>query len=187
MHKQIRYLGIFAAVLFALTIVNVVGGGVLSKFGVLPRQVSGLIGIIFSPAIHGSWSHFINNILAFSILSFFLFQFGEKRYYRVLMASWLLTGIAVWLFARSSYHIGLSGIVYALWGYLLVYGVMRRALKSMIISFIVLVFYGSMVFGVFPIRQWMSFESHLFGALIGSYFGIYYARRDKKQAKKVIG
>ncbi|WP_413111740.1 rhomboid family intramembrane serine protease [Thaumasiovibrio sp. DFM-14] len=187
MQKHVKYLGVFGGGLLALTALNVVYGGGLSHWGILPRQLSGLTGIVFAPVLHASWSHFFGNILSFYVLSFFLFQFGAARYYRVLFVSWILTGFAVWLFARAHYHIGLSGVIYSLWAYLLVYGVLRKSIKSAAIALVVVLIYGSFIWGVFPAQRWMSFESHLFGALIGGYFGFFYARRDKCRADKVVG
>ncbi|WP_159064956.1 rhomboid family intramembrane serine protease [Thaumasiovibrio subtropicus] len=187
MKKHVQYLGVFAALLLILTIVNVLTNGSLSHLGIYPRSATGLIGVFLSPFIHSGWQHFFSNIISFSVLSVFLFQFGEKRFYRVLAVSWLLTGLSVWLLARDAYHVGLSGVIYALWSYLLIYGVMRRSVKSMLISFLILIFYGSMVFGVFPGQARISFESHLFGAIVGGYFGWRYARKDKRMADRVVG
>ena len=78
-------------------------------------------------------------------------------------------------------HVGLSGIVYGLWAYLLVYAIIFRSMKSIAIAVIVMFLYGSMVWGFIPAHEWISYESHFFGALSGAFAGYLFAKRDKKQ------
>nr|WP_086938463.1 rhomboid family intramembrane serine protease [Thaumasiovibrio occultus] len=187
MRQHLINLGVFLAILLALTVVNVVFFSI-DSWGILPRDSAGLKGILFSPLIHASFPHFFGNAVSFSILSVALIQFSARRYYRILIISWLLTGLAVWLLARgNSYHVGLSGIIYALWGYLICYGFLRRSIKSLLISLAVLIFYGGMLFGVLPSNFRISFESHLFGAVVGGLLAYYDAQRDKKRASADIG
>src|SRR5205085_11881747 len=87
-------------------------------FGIFPRSVSGLKGIIFSPLIHGSWSHLASNSIPLLILGFMLIYFYRHIAYRVFLMVWLIDGIGVWLIGRDAYHIGASGIVYGMASFL---------------------------------------------------------------------
>ncbi|GAL03080.1 GlpG protein [Photobacterium aphoticum] len=86
---------------------------------------------------------------------------------------------------RESYHIGLSGIIYGLWGYLLVYAIMYRSLKSIVIAIIVMFLYGSFVWGLLPLHEGVSYEGHIFGGLSGGVLGYLYALKDKQHQTAV--
>ena len=98
----------------------------LTKYGILPLQVEGLPGILFSPFIHGSYDHLISNSVPFLVLAFALFYFYRHLAYRILFLIYILSGLCVWLGGRDSYHIGASGIVYGLATFLFFSGVLRK-------------------------------------------------------------
>ncbi|KLV03363.1 protease [Photobacterium aquae] len=166
------------AVCVVVHIVNVVSAGYLADFGLLPRHYTHFTGMAAYPFIHGSWGHLLSNMFSFTVLALLLSRFGLARLISVFMICWFGSGIGVWIFGRMNYHIGLSGIIYGLWAYLLVYGLFYRSLKSIVIAFLVIVIYGSMIWGFVPVHEWISYESHFFGALAGALAGYGYARRD---------
>lgn len=135
--------------------------------GIHPRDIHTLMGIFTSPLIHGSWEHLLSNTLPVLILGVILFLTYEKVAIRVWLLNYIFTGILVWLFARDSYHIGASGIVYGLASFLLFSGFLRMDIKSIAIASGVAIFYGGMVWGILPIQQGVSWESHLFGGITG--------------------
>ncbi len=94
------------------------------------------------------------------------------------------SGLGVWLFARSSYHIGASGLNYGMMFFLFVSGILRRDRLSIAISLIVFFLYGSMVWGIFPVEPGVSFESHLFGAVLGTSLAIVLRKLDPARMKK---
>ena len=91
-----------------------------------------------------------------------------------MLTSYLLTGIVVWCVARPSYHIGASGLVYSFASFLFVSGIVRRNINLLAISMLVIFLYGSMVWGIFPYRPDMSWESHLIGLSVGVLLALYY-------------
>ena len=145
-----------------------------SEFGILPLQIEGLRGIIFSPFIHASYDHLLSNSIPFMILGFALFYFYRNLAYRILFLIYILSGICVWLGGRDSYHIGASGIVYGLASFLFFSGVLRKDANLLTIGIIVVFLYGSMFWGIFPIKPGISWESHLWGAASGLMLSIYY-------------
>jgi membrane associated rhomboid family serine protease len=146
---------------------EVIDGVDLFTLGILPRRTSGLVGILTSPFIHANFDHLINNSVPFFFLLTAIFYFYNKVAWRVLAVSYILTGILVWFFARSSYHIGASGLVYSFASFLFVSGIIRRNINLLAISMLVIFLYGSMVWGIFPYRPDMSWESHLMGLMVG--------------------
>lgn len=159
----------------------------LAKFGIFPRSYLGLRGVIFSPLIHSTkdFSHIINNSAPFFILSWTLFYFYRKIAWNILLISWIVGGLFVWIAARSSYHIGMSGVIYSLAFFLFFSGVLRKEIKLMAISLFVSFLYGSMVWGIFPGEPNISFEGHFFGALIGVILSYFYKKEGATFKKKI--
>jgi membrane associated rhomboid family serine protease len=160
--------------IWLVKIIEVVDGLDLYYFGIFPRRISGMLGIIVSPFIHANFNHLINNSVPFFFLLAAIFYFYQKVAWRVLFYSYLLTGVIVWFIARPSYHIGASGLVYSFASFLFVSGIVRRNINLLAISLLVIFLYGSMVWGIFPYRPDMSWESHLVGLTIGVMMAIYY-------------
>jgi membrane associated rhomboid family serine protease len=104
------------------------------------------------------------------------------RLVRLSITVTLLGGLLVWLLGRNAYHIGASGLIFGFWAYLLVYGYVKRDLKAIAIAMAVFAFYGGMVFGLLPSARGLSFESHLFGALIGVLCAMHDGRSKGKAA-----
>lgn len=137
-------------------------------FAVLPRTWSGLWGVLLSPLVHGDLQHLLGNLsVLFPLL--ILLRFVYKRsFILVLPTLWILTGLMVWLFARPSYHIGASGVVYAIQSFLLVSGAVKKLPWMMAVGGVsIMLFGGGFLFGLLPVEPHVSWESHLLGALVG--------------------
>ncbi|WP_249199408.1 rhomboid family intramembrane serine protease [Photobacterium sp. GJ3] len=176
------FIGTVVVLCFVIHVVNMLLGGMLMDYGLLPRHVTHSIGLVAYPFIHGSWGHLFSNMLSFAVLGYLVSRSGMSRLMAVFLISWAISGAGVWLFGRMHYHIGLSGIIYGLWAYLLVYALLRRSIKSIVIAVLVMIFYGSMLAGIIPAHSWISYESHLFGVLGGAFAGYIFARRDKSRS-----
>jgi len=155
----------------------------LFYWGLYPRKVSGLWGILFSPLLHGSLKHIIANTIPILVLSTGLFYFYRDLAFRVLILSYLTTGVLVWCFGRPSYHIGASGLIYALAGFLFFSGVLRKHVGLMAISLIIVFQYGSLVWGIFPLEEKVSWEGHLMGLISGVVLAIYYRNQGPQVDK----
>ncbi|MCF2947721.1 rhomboid family intramembrane serine protease [Paraglaciecola aquimarina] len=177
--QQIKLVfGIFV-VFTAIELVNLFTGRMLNQFGNIPRYVPGLTGILFGPFLHGGIQHYFSNIIPLCIFSYLLLQYGIKRYVYVTIWIITLTGILVWLFARPATHIGVSGVVYGYFGYLLLAGFLSGKFKLIVISLLVGFFYGGLIFGVLPSRPFVSWESHLFGFIGGLVAAKFWATPSK--------
>ena len=153
----------------------------IHKYGIYPRRLSGLRGVLFTPFIHGDAHHLFNNSLSFIILCSTLFYFYKKISLKVLVWIYLMSGIWTWVSARESYHIGASGVIYGLFSFLLVSGFLRKSLQLVAISFFVVFVYGSMVWGIFPIKVDISYEGHLWGFIAGIVLAIYYKKQGPQR------
>ena len=139
----------------------------LSRMGILPRDMFGILGIISGPIVHANFSHLLSNTIPLIILGWAIFFFYSKVSFKTFILIYVLTGLLVWLFAREVYHIGASGIVYGIVSFLFFSGIFRRDNKSISIALIVTFLYGGIVWGILPGRKGISWESHLFGGIAG--------------------
>lgn len=139
----------------------------LERFGVRPREWGGLPGILLAPLLHGGFGHLIANSVPMVVLGTVMLHLYPHAAIAVLPAVYLGPGMAVWLFARGSVHIGASGLVYGLVGYVFVAGLIRRDKRAIAASLLVSFMYGSLAWGVLPIERGVSWETHLAAALIG--------------------
>ncbi len=179
---------IFVLILFFIKLFEYIEGIRLTELGVRPQKVEGLIGILTSPLIHGDWNHLYSNSVSFFILSVTLFYFYNKIAYKVFFLIYLLTGIGTWLAARDSWHIGASGIIYGLTSFLTLSGILRKYYRLIAISFIVIFFYGSIVWGALPLKFDLpySWEGHLWGGFIGSLLAFIYKNEGPQRPRSPI-
>ena len=138
-----------------------------NAFGIYPREIIGLRGVVFSPFIHGDLSHLWHNTLPLLILSMALFFFYAKNAWKVLLFGAFFTGIMTWILGRPANHIGASGIIYMLFGFLFFKGILARHFRLIALSFVVVFIYGSMIWYTMPVDPKISWEGHLSGLIVG--------------------
>lgn len=157
----------FVVILWAVYALGLILPFDLALLGIYPRLFQGMIGILFAPVVHGNMLHLISNTIPLLFLGIILFLFYDRIARKVFFQCYFFTNILVWIFARPSLHIGASGLVYGLASFLIFFGMFRKDFKSIVISLIILVLYGGLVYGIFPQQPGVSWESHLMGALVG--------------------
>jgi membrane associated rhomboid family serine protease len=150
----------------------------LERFGVRPRDLAGLPGILLAPLLHAGFAHLIANSLPLLVLGTGMLHLYPNSALKVIPAVYLGPGIAVWLFARPSVHVGASGLVYGLVSYIFVAGLIRRDKRAIAASLLVCFLYGTLAWGVLPIEPGVSWETHLAAALIGLMLAIALRRLD---------
>lgn len=139
----------------------------LNGLGILPRTAAGLPGILFSPLLHADIKHFLANFPPVIVLTFALGQVMATRFWAVLAVLTLATGLLVWLLARRRIHVGASGLIYALFGFLTVHGYVSGNLVHVAVAAVLLLLYSGFLWGVLPGTAETSWESHLAGLLTG--------------------
>ncbi len=174
----------FAAVLWAVKISEELLGLELATYGIYPRRLSGLVGILTAPFIHGSVAHLLSNTAPIIILGAALLYGYPKSARIALPVLFFGAGLGVWLFARESYHIGASGLAFGMMFFVFAIGVVRWDRRAIALSLIVFFLYGGMVWGVFPGDPGISYESHLFGALLGTALAVLLRKLDPEPAPK---
>lgn len=174
----------FVALIWLIDILNWALALELQRFGVRPRQFAGLPGILLAPLLHGGPVHLIANSLPLLVLGTGMLYLYPNSALKVLPAVYLGPGIAVWLLADGSVHVGSSGLVYGLVSYIFVAGLIRLDRRAIAASLLVCFLYGSLVWGVLPIRPGVSWETHLAAALIGLALAIALRRLDIPPRKR---
>ncbi len=156
----------------------------LEPFGILPRQMDGLPGIVLAPLVHGGFDHLIANTPPLLVLGTAMLFLYPSSALRVLPAVYFGTGIVVWLSARDSAHLGASGLVYGLASYVFVAGLLRRDSRAIAAALVVWFMYGSLAWGVFPAQPGVSWETHLVAAVIGMTSAVAWRRLDVPPRKR---
>lgn len=165
----------FVSLIWGIKIVEFTFDYNFGEYGIFPRTLSGSLGIVTAPLIHGDVYHLISNTIPILILGVGLFYFYDKIATHVILLIYIMTGFWVWVAARDAYHIGASGLVYGMLTFLLFSGFFRRDSGTLAISFIVLFLYGgTFVAGVIPEDTDVSWESHLTGAIAGVLCAVYF-------------
>ena len=146
------------------------------NYGVLPKSISGLKGILFSVLIHADWKHLFNNSVPMFVLTSSLIHFYRSISREVFLWLWFISGLLLWVIGRPNFHIGASGLVYALSSFLFFSGLLRKHTKLMAISLFVVFLYGGMIWGIFPLEQHISWEGHLSGGIAGILLAFWFRR-----------
>jgi membrane associated rhomboid family serine protease len=168
LRSHIFLLGGTVSLMWGIEIVDWFLGGSLDRFGIRPRAVDHLWGIIFAPFLHGNFRHLIANTIPFLTLGWFVMLRRTSDWLWVTAIAMLIGGLGTWLIAPSNtVHIGASGVVFGYLGFLVSRGYFERKFSSMALSVMVGVLYGGLLFGVLPTDPRVSWQGHLFGFVGG--------------------
>lgn len=147
-----------------------------NSFGVYPRTITGLRGIIFSPFIHSDIEHLYHNTVPLFVLSAVLFYFYRNISWKIIFYGILLSGFLTWCIGRPANHIGASGLIYVLMSFTLFKGIFAKHYRLLELSLLIIFLYGSMIWYVFPIKEDMSWKGHLSGLIVGLFFAIVFKK-----------
>ncbi len=160
-----------------ISIPDLLGLVELKPYALRPRDWSQWYGILTAPFLHGSWEHLFSNLPPLFFLTVGLRLFYPDIEKQVLLTSFIAPGLWTFIVASGGLHLGASGVVYALAFFLFFSGAFRKDVRALALSLVVAMFYGSMVWGVFPGQPGISWESHLFGGLAGVVMAWYFRKK----------
>ncbi len=181
--ESIFYPILFLLLIWGIKIAENIFNLRLGILGIYPLHLHGLPGIFFSPLIHGDYAHLFANTGPLLVLGTAVFYFYRPLAFRLIFLSWIITGTWVWFGGREAYHIGASGLIYALASFLFFSGFIRRSIELMAISLVIVFLYGGMIWGIFPLREKISWESHLMGGIAGFVLAVYYKNFGPQRKK----
>ncbi|MGW0788899.1 rhomboid family intramembrane serine protease [Streptomyces sp. NPDC002911] len=172
------------ALLWLLEVVDTATGHALDTYGVSPRATAELADIVPSAFLHSGWEHVASNSVPLLVLGFIAALGGIRRFAAVVLVVILASGLGVWLTAPPhTVTLGASGVVFGLFGYLLVRGFVDRRPLDIVVGVIIAAVYGSLLWGVLPTDSGISWQGHLFG-LIGGVAAAFVFRRRHDQGSK---
>ncbi|MDO9617381.1 MAG: rhomboid family intramembrane serine protease [Pseudomonas sp.] len=169
-----------AALMLVLQLGNSLSGYSLNLWGVIPRRLESLPGVLFAPWLHGGWMHLLSNLSGLLVLGLLALLESRRDFIQASLFIILGSGLLVWLFGRQGIHVGASGWLFGLWALLLARAWFRRSWLDLLLAVLVFFLHGGWVFGLLP-QQGVSFEYHLAGALCG---GLYAAWRYTPRARQ---
>jgi membrane associated rhomboid family serine protease len=160
---------LFAATLWIVQAVNASDHYGLDRFGLKPRQVDGLWGVLTMPFLHSSYSHLASNTLPVLAIGWVLMLSGLRIWAIVTALVIVIGGILTWLVGPSHTTIvGASGLVFGWLGYLLARAYFSRRVRWIIVAVLVLIFFGTLLFGLIPnISTGVSWQAHVSGFAAG--------------------
>lgn len=174
----------FLVIIWTLWLIEYAEPGIgIKAWGTRPRSIEGLVGIISTPFLHGSFEHIKGNTLSFLTLSTFLIFFYRSIAFPVLGWLYVASGVVLWLIAGGGNHIGASGVIYGLAAFLFLSGIVRRDPFLLRVSLAVAFLYGSIVWWVLPIDPQVSWEGHMAGVVVGSVLAVVYRNRGPERRK----
>jgi membrane associated rhomboid family serine protease len=168
----------FVILLWVIKISEIIFNLNFTTFGILPGTIKGIPGILFAPLIHANINHLFSNSLPILFLGTGIMYFYRTSSYKIFIIIYLGTGILDWLFARKAYHIGASGLIYGFVTFLFFSGIIRRDTRAIALALLVTFLYGSLIWGILPIDSGISWESHLFGSILGILCAFLYKSSD---------
>ncbi len=180
---SLRFPAGLVALLWLVHVYFIVSGNDPGNWGIFPRRLWGLRGVVTAPLAHGSWEHLISNSVPLFVLTSLSLYFYKRVALRAFWLIYFMTGVAVWLLGRSVIHIGASGVVYGLVAFIFWNGIFRRSLRSIVLAVIVLMLYSGMFMGILPDQEGISWESHLLGSLSGIFAAFWF--RDELEEEEI--
>lgn len=161
------YLSWPAVAMVVGTLIGAVSPGAAHRLALVPRTAGGLLGILTSPFIHTGFAHLLANLPPFLVLGSLILRRSDTRFLGVAAAIALGQGLLLWILGRRAAHVGMSGVIFGFFGYLIAVAGFTGASTDLLVALGTLVFYGGILAGVAPARNGTSWEGHLFGLLAG--------------------
>lgn len=156
----------------------------MDALGIRPRDPRALLGVLTAPFVHASFEHLVSNTLPLGLLSAFTLYAYPRAARYALPLIWIASGLGVWLWARPSLHVGISGVTHGLMFFLFLIGLLRRDRLGVSIALAVFFLYGGMTLTVLPREEHISFEYHLAGAIAGAIAAIALRALDPAAPRK---
>ena len=183
---QVIILGGFIALIWTLEIVDqLLLGGALLSYGIRPRSIIGLRGILFAPFLHAGFAHVAANTIPFLTLGWLIMLRETSDFFVVTAVTMVISGLGTWLIgSANSIHIGASGLIFGYLGFLLLRGYFERSVTAILFSLIVGFVYGGLIWGVLPLQLGVSWQGHLFGFIGGGVAARLLARQKQRSYLK---
>ena len=185
--KRLTPVLVLVALCWAVFLLNsLILSGHLNQYGLRPRHIGGLPGIIWSPFLHGTFQHLMANTVPLALLGTILCLRGRNEFAIVTMMGVILSGVLTWLIGRNAYHIGASGLIFCFFGYLASLAFFERKIGTLLLSIICIVGYGGIIRGILPTSSAVSWEGHLAGFISGITLAWFFSNVKQATTEKKV-
>ncbi|GHD59626.1 rhomboid family intramembrane serine protease [Streptomyces goshikiensis] len=169
----------WVALLWLIEVLDLATGHALDAYGIVARDPDSLGGILAAPFLHFGFGHVAANSLPLLVLGFVAALSGIRRFLAVCAVITVADGFAVWLTSPShSITAGASGLVFGLFGYLVVRGFVERRALGVVVGIVIAALWGTTALtGILPTDSTVSWQGHLFGLLAGVAAALAFPRR----------
>jgi membrane associated rhomboid family serine protease len=175
----------FVALLYLVELVDTLDRNRLDGYGIRPREVDGLDGIVFAPLLHHGWAHLAANTVPLLVFGFLILLAGVARWVAVTAVVWIVGGVGTWVTGQPhSLHLGASVLAFGWLVYLLLRGIFARDAAQVALGAILLFLYGGILYGVLPGQPGISWQGHLFGALGGALAAYRFGATDRLSRRR---
>jgi membrane associated rhomboid family serine protease len=175
----------FVALLYVVELADTLDGNRLDAYGIRPREVDGLDGIVFAPLLHHGWAHLMANTVPLLVFGFLILLAGVARWVAVTAVVWVVGGVGTWVTGQPhSLHLGASVLAFGWLVYLLLRGIFARDAAQVALGAILLFLYGGILYGVLPGQPGISWQGHLFGALGGALAAYRFGATDRLSRRR---
>ena len=175
----------FVALLYLVELVDTLDRNRLDGYGIRPREVDGLDGIVFAPLLHHGWAHLAANTVPLLVFGFLILLAGVARWVAVTAVVWVVGGVGTWVTGQPhSLHLGASVLAFGWLVYLLLRGIFARDAAQVALGAILLFLYGGILYGVLPGQPGISWQGHLFGALGGALAAYRFGATDRLSRRR---
>jgi membrane associated rhomboid family serine protease len=166
--NQVVILGVFILFIWLLELADVIFfDHSLDLYGIHPRSITGLRGILFMPFLHADFGHLLVNTVPIIILGWLVMMRGTTAFFIISGVVILVSGLGVWFVGGSrTVHIGASALVFGYLGFLLLRAYFESSLSSIVIALVVGAIFNCLIWGVLPLSFGFSW-GHLFGFIGG--------------------
>jgi len=181
-----QVIAVFVVLLYVVELVDTLDRNRLDGYGIRPREVDGLDGIVFAPLLHHGWGHLVANTVPLLVFGFLILLAGVARWAAVTAVVWLVGGVGTWLTGQPhSLHLGASVLAFGWLVYLLLRGIFARDASQIALGAILLFMYGGILYGVLPGQPGISWQGHLFGALGGALAAYWFGASDRLRRRRL--
>ncbi len=178
---KIPHAAYLVAMMWLIQMVQSLFWGDMGRYGILPRDFHGLIGILFAPWIHHGWWHLIGNSIPFLVLGTLIQFKNTVIFWEATLLITLIAGAGTWMLGSPAYHAGASGLVLGYWSFLIANAWFQRSIKAILIASISLILYGGFIFILFDVRPHISWAGHASGIVAGIIVAKLYVNSCKSE------